>query len=108
MSYIICFWDKSKIQLPDKIGEALKTAIKANAIKNFELGENLYMVSGIEKIITKDEAFNVFPAEWEQMTRLEDRLPTKETMLALEAEHKNPAGLQRIDEIKKIQPVKDL
>lgn len=84
MSYIICFWDKSKLQVSNEIGEKLQNAIMSESIKNFKLGANLYAVSGVEKIITKDEAYNVFPTETEHLSKLEDRLPTSETLIALE------------------------
>ncbi len=106
MSQIICFWDKSKIQVDDNTGGKLKAAIVAQTIKNFVLDGNLYAVGGVEKIIDKNEAFNVFPTEWEQLSNMEDRLPTKETMQALEEGNKNPVGLKKLDEIKKLNGLK--
>ena len=100
MSYIICFWDKSRLQVDDSVGEKLKNAIRSQSIKTFDLGNNLYFVSGVEKIITKEESFNVFPGDWEQLTKLEDRSPTKETMTALEEANKNPDGLKKLEELK--------
>ena len=96
MSYIIVFWDKSKIQVNDIIGEKLKLAVKAGQLKNFELGDSLYAISGIEKIIPKDEAYIVFPADTEYLSDMNDRPPTKETMLALEESNKNPAKMKGI------------
>lgn len=75
MSYIICFWDKSRIQVSDEVGDKLKEAILTESSKGFELGSNLYMNSGVEKIITKQEAFAVYPAEWEHLKEMEDIRP---------------------------------
>ncbi len=77
MSYIICFWDKSKLQVSDETAEKLKVAISAEQIKTFELGQNLYAVSGVEKIITKDDAYTTFPTEGQQLQDLTD-LPTND------------------------------
>jgi len=104
MSYLICFWDKSKIQVEDSVAEKLKAAIKANAIKNFELGPNFYAVGGIEKIITKEKAFEAFPAEWEQLQHMTDELPNGETLAALESSKLPPVnqeGLNKLGEMKK-------
>lgn len=98
--YIICFWDKSKIRVDEETGEKLKNAIKLNNIKHFELGGCLYSIAGVEKIITVDEAYIVFPAEYEYLSDMQNRLPTKETMIALEEANKNPIGLNKLQEIK--------
>lgn len=74
MSYIICFWDKSKIQVTNTMGEKLKEAIRTESIKTFDLGGNLYAVGGVEKIILKSDAFDVFPSEWEQLKNMEDKM----------------------------------
>lgn len=73
MSYVICFWDKSKLQVTDTVGKKLQDAIMSEEIKNFKLGENLYAIGGVEKIISKDEAYNVFPGEYEVLNSLEDK-----------------------------------
>lgn len=106
MSYIICFWDKSKIQVTDEIGKKLKTAWRDQSIKTFELEENIYALNALEKIITKEEAYNVFPAEWRQLGDLKDRVPTKEAMMALEQANLNPIGLKKIKNIKQAFPIK--
>lgn len=98
--YIICFWDKSRIRVSGEVGEKIKSAIKSNSVKYFEFGKNLYSLAGVEKIITIDEAFAVFPTEYETLNGMQNQLPTKETMLALEAENKNPEGLKRLEGVK--------
>lgn len=75
MSYLICFWDKSKIQISDDFADKLKQAILAESIKGFDLNGNLYMVSGIEKIIRKEDAWGVFPEEWQTLQNLQDIEP---------------------------------
>lgn len=72
MSSIICFWDKSKLQVSDTIANKLKIAIKDGSIKYFNLEGNLYAVGGVEKIITKDKAFEIFPDEWQQLSGMKD------------------------------------
>lgn len=83
MSYIICFWDKSRLQVNNEIGGKLKDAIRAESIKTFELGLSMYSVSGVEKIIPKEEAWNIFPADWEILKNMEDRQPNEATLEAL-------------------------
>lgn len=78
MSYIICFWDKSKIQVTDETGEKLKKAILDNSVKNFILSDNLYSISGIEKIIDKYTAYETFPTENEYLKELENSLTKEE------------------------------
>jgi len=73
MSYIICFWDKSKLQVSDLTAKILKQAISEEVIKTFEIVDSLYAVGGVEKIIPKDEAYEVFPAEFERLKSLEDK-----------------------------------
>ena len=75
MSYIICFWDKSKIQVEDNVADVLKKLILAEQIKNFELGQNMYAVSSVEKIITKQVAYEVFPEQYQQLQDMEDIQP---------------------------------
>lgn len=77
MSYIICFWDKSRVQVSDETGDQIKNAILTESSKGFELGRNLYMNSSVEKIITKEEAYNVYPADFEQLSKLEDNIPQR-------------------------------
>ena len=82
MSYIICFWDKSKLQVSDDTAKKLEQAIMVGDIKNFKLGDNLYAVAGVEKIITKEDAYEVFPTEFERLQNLADEhavLPTLES-----------------------------
>ena len=74
MSYVICFWDKSKIQVSEETGEKLKALVLSNQVKGFEIGGNLYMISGIEKIITKDSAYDFFPKEFSLLQEMEDEL----------------------------------
>lgn len=83
MSYILCFWDKSKIQVSDSVGNKLKEAIRSESIKTFELGSSLYSISGIEKIIPKDEAWTTFPTEWESLKDMEERIPSERTMIEI-------------------------
>lgn len=68
--YIICFWDKSKIQVSYETGEKLKSALRSGEIKTFEIGNDFYMVSGIEKIITKYKAYDVFPEQFELLKEM--------------------------------------
>lgn len=78
MSYIICFWDKSKLQVSTKTGERLKQGVKSGDIKNFELEGGLYSIAGIEKIITKGQAYETFPTEGEYLKELEDTASDEE------------------------------
>lgn len=80
MSYIICFWDKSRVQVSDEAGDQIKNAILSESSKGFELGRNLYMNSAVEKIITKEEAYNVYPADWDALTKMEDNIPQRSLM----------------------------
>lgn len=84
MSYIIVFWDNSRLQVSDEIGVKLKQAIRKEAIKTFELGNSLYSVSGINKIIPKKEAYTTFPSDWGFLNAMIDALPSKE-VISLEA-----------------------
>lgn len=63
MNYIICFWDKSKIQISEDMATKLKEAIQSELIKTFTIENSLYSVSGVEKIIPKDEAYQIYPEE---------------------------------------------
>lgn len=74
-NYIICFWDKSKIQVSEEMGNKLKQAIATESIKTFEIGNSLYAVSGVEKIIPKEEAYLVFPEENGYLQTLETKQP---------------------------------
>lgn len=73
MSYIICFWDKSKLQVSDQAGETLKTAIREKLIDVFEVDKGLYAVGGVEKIISKYEAFDIFPSEYALLSKMTDQ-----------------------------------
>ncbi len=84
MSYIICFWDKSKIQVNEIIGEKLKQAIKEGRIEHFELGQSLFSVKEVAKIVSKDEAYAYFPSEFAYLNTMEDRKPNEETLKKLE------------------------
>lgn len=75
MSFIICFWDKSKIQISDEIADKLKTGIESGEIKYFRLNESLYAIAGVEKIIPKEEARQSFPEDWEYFKTMEDAKP---------------------------------
>ena len=78
MSYIVCFWDKSKLQVSDEVGIKLQEAKKSKSIENFELDSGLYSLSGVDKIITKDRAYEVFPTEFEYLQSLEDCLTSED------------------------------
>lgn len=78
MSYIIIFWDKSKLQVSKEVGDKLKEAIQSEAIKTFTLGQSLYSVSGVEKIVPKTEAYNLYPDQWELLKNLEEVRPSNE------------------------------
>ncbi len=82
MSYIICFWDKSKLQISDEAAVLLKEAISAETIKTFELGDSLYAVGGVEKIIPKAVAYDVFPTEFQL---LQNMIDTTTSFIALES-----------------------
>jgi len=77
MSFLIVFWDKSKIQISDSTAEKLKEAIGAEKIKTFEIGRNLYSVSAVEKIITKEDAYDTFPKEWDKLQTMKDEVLPK-------------------------------
>lgn len=77
-TYIICFWDKSKLQVSWETGEKLKEIILNNSAKNFMLFDNLYSIAGIEKIIDKDTAYEVFPSEYEFLKNLETSFTEEE------------------------------
>lgn len=72
MSYIISFWNKSRIQISNEAAETLKQAISSESIKTFEIGKNLYAVSSVEMIIEKEEAWRVFSEAWQELKNLED------------------------------------
>jgi len=72
MSYIICFWDKSKIQIPDELAKKLMGAIQAEEIKHFTLNESLYFIGSVEKIIPKEEARRAFPDDWGYFNEMVD------------------------------------
>ena len=72
MSYIICFWDKSKLQVSDILANKLMAGIEGGQIKNFIINESLYAVGGVEKIVPKDEARRAFPEDWEYFNSMED------------------------------------
>ena len=108
MSDIICFWDKSKIQVTTETGKKLKQAILDNSIKNFVLSDNLYSVAGIEKIIDKGTAYETFPTENEYLKELTscltdeemkewDRLEAKEKVTPTEAQKYLELTGDRID-----------
>lgn len=84
MSYIICFWDKSKRQVSNEVGEKLKEAISSESIKTFEFGNSLYVVAGVEKIIPKISAYEVFPTEYAFLQSMEDE-HTTEDLISLES-----------------------
>jgi hypothetical protein len=73
MSYIVCFWDKSKLQVSDEVGEKLQIAKISNEVKDFYLDKGLYSFSGIDKIIPKYDAFDIFPSEFEFLKSMEDK-----------------------------------
>jgi hypothetical protein len=76
MSYVICFWDKSKLQVNDEVGMKLQEAKINGQIKDFKLGQGLYSLAGIDKIIPKSEAFDVFPTEWQLLKDMQDKTAT--------------------------------
>jgi len=75
MSYIICFWDKSKLQVADELAKKLMAGIDGGEVKNFILNESLYAVGGVEKIIPKEEARRAFPEDWGYFNEMEDAKP---------------------------------
>lgn len=81
--YVIVFWDKSKIQINYSTGEKLKQAMNEGKLKYFELGSSLYAITSIEKIIPKEEAYNAYPAEWEQLKQMVNK--TSENFIQLES-----------------------
>lgn len=81
MSYIIAFKDKSKLQIEDHMAKVLMEAILEGEIKNFELGGELYSVSGIDKIVSKQRAYDIFPTDWEYLQTLEDIKPQRQEAL---------------------------
>jgi hypothetical protein len=104
MSYIVCFWDKSKLQVSDETAEKLKEAILNDTIKGFELGAGFYSVGGVEKIINKERAYNVFPTEYELLSSLND-LPTND--LPQLENYKLPGESQDIANLEKLRIIKE-
>ncbi len=74
-NYIICFWDKSKIQIAEDMAIKLMAAIEAETIKTFSIDGNLYATGGVEKIIKKEEAYQAFPDDNERLQRMETKQP---------------------------------
>lgn len=72
MSYIIVFWDKSKLQISDEMATRLMGAIQSGELKHFGLNQSLYSIAGVDKVITKEEARRVFPEDWVQFNGMED------------------------------------
>jgi len=72
MSYIICFWDKSKLQVSDIVANKLMAGIDGGDLKYFMLNESLYAIGGVEKIVPKEEARKSFPEDWEYFNTMED------------------------------------
>ena len=54
----------------------LKEAIAAEVIKFFMIDKSLYAVSGVEKIIPKEEAYIVFPEANDYLQRMETKQPS--------------------------------
>jgi hypothetical protein len=75
-NYIICFWDKSKIQISEEMGSKLIQAIQTETIKTFQIDKSLYAVGSVEKIIPKEEAYLVFPDDNELLQRMETKQPS--------------------------------
>lgn len=78
MSYIVCFWDKSRLQVSDDMGEKLKFAKENKTHEVFTLQGSQYSITGIDKILKKNKAFDVFPADWDYLKNLTDELPEQE------------------------------
>lgn len=74
-NFIICFWDKSKIQITEEMAKKLQDAILNDTIKVFMIDKSLYAVGSIEKIIPKQEAYMAFPDDNEYLQRLEIKQP---------------------------------
>jgi hypothetical protein len=74
-NYIICFWDKSKIQISEEMGIKLIKAIQTETIKTFQIDKSLYAVGSVEKIIPKEEAYLIFPDDNELLQRMEIKQP---------------------------------
>ena len=81
-SFIICFWDKSKIQITEDMATKLQEAILNNTIKVFKIDESLYAVGSVEKIIPKEEAYLVFPDDNELLQRMGTKQPSFSVKLA--------------------------
>ncbi len=74
-NYIICFWDKSKIQINEEMAKKLMDAILNDTIKVFTIDDNMYATGGVEKIIKKEEAYLIFPDDNEKLQRMETKQP---------------------------------
>jgi hypothetical protein len=74
-NFIICFWDKQKIQITEDMAKKLQEAILNDTIKVFKIDESMYAVRGVEKIIPKEEAYLVFPEENGYLQTLETKQP---------------------------------
>jgi len=84
MSYVIIFWDGAKIQVSNATGEKLKILINEGNIKNFIIGNNLYAVSDVKRILTKDDAYDEFPKEWDKLQTMQDEVSANIKSLKLE------------------------
>lgn len=72
MSYMIIFWDEQRIQVKDETAAKLQTAIQQGIISHFQLGASLYSVKGVNKIVPKYEAYDIFPEDYESLQRMVD------------------------------------
>ena len=71
MSYLLIFWDGQRIQVSDQIAERLKI-LRREGVESFELGSGSYAMKGINKIVHKQEAYNIFPGDYESLREMED------------------------------------
>lgn len=74
MSYIIGFFNKSKIQVSDEVGIKLQDHWLNGDLKAFRVNGEAYAFSGIEAIVSKDKAYAIFFKDFEQLNQMEDEL----------------------------------
>lgn len=71
-SFIVVFKNRFKIQVSAAVAEKLKIAKRSDSVKTFEIGENLYSISSIDMIVTKEKSYDIFPDQWSLLGNLTD------------------------------------
>ena len=58
--------------MADETARKLQLAIQAGQISHFQLGDGLYAVKGVNKIVNKHEAYEIFPEDYESLREMRD------------------------------------